>query len=53
MALSGPQQYPTELLDTTMDQLRTLIVVHEAGTALGAARRLAASSPACKSNWTP
>ncbi|MEU9504350.1 LysR family transcriptional regulator [Streptomyces sp. NPDC048196] len=40
MALSGPQQYPTELLDTTMDQLRTLIVVHEAGTALGAARRL-------------
>ncbi|MER6309564.1 LysR family transcriptional regulator [Streptomyces sp. NPDC001657] len=40
MALCGPQQYPTELLDTTMDQLRTLIVVHEAGTALGAARRL-------------
>ncbi|MFG3120247.1 LysR family transcriptional regulator [Streptomyces sp. NPDC048197] len=40
MALSGPQQYPTELLDTTMDQLRTLIVVHEAGTALAAARRL-------------
>ncbi|MCF3175719.1 LysR family transcriptional regulator [Streptomyces sioyaensis] len=40
MALSVPQQYPTELLDTTMDQLRTLIVVHETGTALGAARRL-------------
>ncbi|MEU8826026.1 LysR family transcriptional regulator [Streptomyces sp. NPDC048636] len=27
-------------MDTTMDQLRTLIVVHEAGTALGAARVL-------------
>ncbi|MEV0369659.1 LysR family transcriptional regulator [Streptomyces sp. NPDC050636] len=40
MALLGPQQYPTELLDTTMDQLRTLIVVRETGTALGAARRL-------------
>ncbi|QHC21960.1 LysR family transcriptional regulator [Streptomyces sp. GS7] len=40
MAVPGPEQYPTELLDTTMDQLRTLIVVHEAGTALGAARRL-------------
>ncbi|MGX1853004.1 LysR family transcriptional regulator [Streptomyces sp. NPDC055299] len=40
MALSVLQQYPTELLDTTMDQLRTLIVVHETGTALGAARRL-------------
>ncbi|MFJ8674603.1 LysR family transcriptional regulator [Streptomyces sp. NPDC093589] len=40
MALSGPQQYPTALLDTTMDQLRTLIVVRETGTALGAARRL-------------
>ncbi|MCK7623160.1 LysR family transcriptional regulator [Streptomyces sp. RS10V-4] len=46
MAVSGPQAnpspqpYPTELLDTTMDQLRTLITVHEAGTALAAARRL-------------
>ncbi|UQA96318.1 LysR family transcriptional regulator [Streptomyces halobius] len=40
MALLGPQQYPAELLDTTMDQLRTLIVVRETGTALGAARRL-------------
>ncbi|MEU5238880.1 LysR family transcriptional regulator [Streptomyces lydicus] len=40
MTFSGPQQYPTELLDTTMDQLRTLIVVHEAGTALRAARLL-------------
>ncbi|GGX49814.1 LysR family transcriptional regulator [Streptomyces noursei] len=46
MAASGPQQYPspqqypTELLDTTMDQLRTLITVHEEGTALAAARRL-------------
>ncbi|TJZ43503.1 LysR family transcriptional regulator [Streptomyces piniterrae] len=40
MALLGPQQYPSELLDTTMDQLRTLIVVRETGTALGAARRL-------------
>lgn len=33
-------QSPAALLDTTMDQLRTLIVVHEAGTALGAARLL-------------
>lgn len=33
-------QSPLALLDTTMDQLRTLIVVHEAGTALGAARVL-------------
>ncbi|TGB09329.1 LysR family transcriptional regulator [Streptomyces sp. MZ04] len=40
MALSGPQQYPTELLDTTMDQLRTLLAVHETGTALAAARVL-------------
>jgi DNA-binding transcriptional LysR family regulator len=40
MALPGPQQYPAALLDTTMDQLRTLIVVRETGTALGAARRL-------------
>ncbi|MFF4954061.1 LysR family transcriptional regulator [Streptomyces chattanoogensis] len=40
MALEGPLQYPPELLDTTMDQLRTLIMVREEGTALGAARRL-------------
>ncbi|MEU9113960.1 LysR family transcriptional regulator [Streptomyces sp. NPDC048483] len=40
MALQGPLQYPPELLDTTMDQLRTLIMVREEGTALGAARRL-------------
>ncbi|MFE0173965.1 LysR family transcriptional regulator [Streptomyces sp. NPDC059002] len=40
MALSGPQQYPTDLLDTTMDQLRTLLAVRESGTALAAARQL-------------
>ncbi|MFG2136897.1 LysR family transcriptional regulator [Streptomyces sp. NPDC048650] len=40
MALEGPQRYPPELLDMTMDQLRTLITVREEGTALGAARRL-------------
>ncbi|MEI5099696.1 LysR family transcriptional regulator [Streptomyces sp. PmtG] len=40
MALIGPQQYPAELLDTTMDQLRTLLAVHESGTALAAARQL-------------
>ncbi|MGP4020075.1 LysR family transcriptional regulator [Saccharopolyspora sp. 5N708] len=33
-------QSPAALLDTTMDQLRTLILVHEAGTALAAARLL-------------
>lgn len=33
-------QYPAALLDTTMDQLRTLLAVHETGTALGAARLL-------------
>ncbi len=33
-------QSPLALMDTTMDQLRTLIMVHEAGTALGAARIL-------------
>lgn len=33
-------QCPPALLDTTMDQLRTLIAVREAGTALGAARIL-------------
>ncbi|WP_246256824.1 LysR family transcriptional regulator [Amycolatopsis anabasis] len=33
-------QSPQALLDTTMDQLRTLIAVREAGTALGAARLL-------------
>lgn len=32
--------YPSALLDTTMDQLRTLLVVYEEGTALGAARLL-------------
>ncbi|MEU6129976.1 LysR family transcriptional regulator [Saccharopolyspora sp. NPDC047091] len=31
---------PQALLDTTLDQLRTLVVVHEAGTALAAARLL-------------
>ncbi|WP_436786573.1 LysR family transcriptional regulator [Yinghuangia sp. YIM S10712] len=31
---------PAPLLDTTLDQLRTLIAVHAAGTALGAARIL-------------
>ncbi|WP_030684052.1 LysR family transcriptional regulator [Streptomyces sp. NRRL B-1347] len=40
MVLSGPPQYPAELLDTTMDQLRTLLAVHEHGTALAAARQL-------------
>ncbi|MER5305350.1 LysR family transcriptional regulator [Streptomyces lasiicapitis] len=43
MALTGPAQnpaYPAELLDTTMDQLRTLLAVHETGTALAAARQL-------------
>lgn len=40
MALNGPTQYPAELLDTTMDQLRTLLAVHETGTALAAARQL-------------
>lgn len=40
MPLSDRWQYPTALLDTTMDQLRTLLAVHEAGTALGAARLL-------------
>jgi DNA-binding transcriptional LysR family regulator len=33
-------QSPAALLDTTMDQLRTLIMVHEVGTALAAARLL-------------
>ncbi|MFD9907788.1 LysR family transcriptional regulator [Streptomyces sp. NPDC059063] len=40
MALNGPAQYPAALLDTTMDQLRTLLAVHETGTALAAARQL-------------
>ncbi|EPH42520.1 LysR family transcriptional regulator [Streptomyces aurantiacus] len=40
MALTGPTQYPAELLDTTMDQLRTLLAVYETGTALAAARQL-------------
>ncbi|GGV25506.1 LysR family transcriptional regulator [Streptomyces spectabilis] len=40
MVLTGPPQYPAELLDTTMDQLRTLLAVHEHGTALAAARQL-------------
>lgn len=31
---------PGALLDTTMDQLRTLVLVHEVGTALAAARSL-------------
>ena len=33
-------QVPLALLDTTMDQLRTLVTVHDAGTALRAARAL-------------
>ncbi|MGA4842944.1 LysR family transcriptional regulator [Streptomyces sp. G45] len=40
MALNGPPQFPAALLDTTMDQLRTLLAVHEHGTALAAARHL-------------
>lgn len=52
MSLPGPPQPPAgiglgrllscapALLDTTLDQLRTLVVVYEAGTALGAARTL-------------
>ena len=52
MSLPGPFEPPTAdslnrllhcepaLLDTTLDQLRTLVVVHEAGTALGAAKAL-------------
>lgn len=35
-----PSDYPAALLDTTVDQLRTLLAVHEEGTALGAARLL-------------
>ncbi|MEV0696894.1 LysR family transcriptional regulator [Saccharopolyspora sp. NPDC050389] len=33
-------QSPAALLDTTMDQMRTLVLVHELGTALAAARSL-------------
>lgn len=40
MMRSRMLQSPLELMDTTMDQLRTLIMVHEAGTALRAARVL-------------
>ncbi|MGR3932553.1 LysR family transcriptional regulator [Streptomyces sp. BRA346] len=40
MSSSDRWQYPAALLDTTMDQLRTLLAVHETGTALGAARLL-------------
>lgn len=40
MSLPLPSGLPTALLDTTMDQLRTLLAVHEAGTALAAARLL-------------
>lgn len=36
----GLTQYPAGLLETTLDQLRTLLAVHEEGTALGAARLL-------------
>ncbi len=35
-----PVHSPPALLDTTLDQLRTLVTVHEVGTALGAARVL-------------
>lgn len=40
MPLPGNGEYPPGLLDVTMDQLRTLLAVHEEGTALGAARLL-------------
>ena len=40
MTRSGLLESPLALMDTTMDQLRTLVVVHETGTALGAARAL-------------
>ncbi|WP_370592854.1 LysR family transcriptional regulator [Streptomyces sp. NBRC 110028] len=40
MTRSGLLDSPLALMDTTMDQLRTLVVVHETGTALGAARAL-------------
>ncbi|MCP9208872.1 LysR family transcriptional regulator [Streptomyces sp. NEAU-Y11] len=40
MPLSDRWRFPAALLDTTVDQLRTLLAVHEAGTALGAARLL-------------
>lgn len=40
MSAPDPVVYPTALLDTTMDQLRTLLAVHDTGTALGAARLL-------------
>jgi DNA-binding transcriptional LysR family regulator len=40
MTRTGLLDSPLALMDTTMDQLRTLIVVHETGTALGAARAL-------------
>ncbi|MFI0775710.1 LysR family transcriptional regulator [Streptomyces sp. NPDC021212] len=40
MTRSGLLDGPLALMDTTMDQLRTLVVVHETGTALGAARAL-------------
>jgi len=40
MPLPSTPDYPSGLLDTTMDQLRTLLAVYEEGTALGAARRL-------------
>lgn len=39
-SLSRLMGSPPALLDTTLDQLRTLLVVHETGTALGAARML-------------
>ncbi|WP_078874938.1 LysR family transcriptional regulator [Streptomyces sp. NRRL F-5053] len=40
MSVPAPADYPPGLLDTTMDQLRTLLAVHEEGTALAAARLL-------------
>ena len=40
MTRSGLPESPLALMDTTMDQLRTLVVVHDTGTALGAARAL-------------
>ncbi|GAB1512535.1 LysR family transcriptional regulator [Actinophytocola sp. KF-1] len=39
-ATSELVQMPGPLLDLTVDQLRTLVIVHEEGNALGAARRL-------------
>ncbi|MGH3975280.1 MAG: LysR family transcriptional regulator, partial [Pseudonocardiaceae bacterium] len=39
-AVAGLLECPPALLDITLDQLRTLLVVHSTGTALNAARKL-------------